>query len=293
LLGDTNQGFGLQNIAIFGTTKIWTYKADMTQEIESVKPALTVILDDGDFIINSTGPIGKLMAQAILPAAAAARKVTIITDGEMKVMKRNGDWPAKGAPAGAVKPPLGDPNTHALDYGLASHQSAKVKAYAGELDIQDQFAADLEAGRTGEIATGEAPAPTPGPSDPVKIPARRKPQIFQDAAAPPAPELAEAEMDRLLQEAAQAERDAVKAAEDMRFQRQQAVQDGQDQTDPDTPTETTKPATRKREPRNLATTGKACGRCGGGGQIMGDSGHTGACPVCMGAGQIKSWVRSR
>jgi DnaJ-class molecular chaperone len=100
-------------------------------------------------------------------------------------------------------------------------------------------------------------------------------------------------MDRLLQEAAQAERDQAKVAEDMRFQRQQAVQDGQDQTDLDTPAETAKPTTRKREPRNLATTGKACGRCGGGGQIMGDSGYTGSCPVCMGAGQIKAWVRSR
>jgi len=256
----------------------------LNQEIESVKPALTVILDDGDFIINSTGPIGKLMAQAILPAAAAARKVTIITDGEMKVMKRNGNG------VGKVIDEVPATVKRAAE---AEKRARTALSFNDGPDIQDQFAADLEAGITGEIATGEAPIPTPGPNAATPIPSRRKPQIFQDAAAPPAPELAEAEMDRLLAEAAQAERDAVKVAEDMRFQRQQAVQDGQDQTDPDTPTETTKPTTRKREPRNLATTGKACGRCGGGGQIMGDSGHTGACPVCMGAGQIKAWVRSR
>ena len=57
-------------------------------EIESVKPALTVILDDGDFIINSTGAVGKAMVQAVLPLAASAHKVTIISDGEMKVMKK-------------------------------------------------------------------------------------------------------------------------------------------------------------------------------------------------------------
>ena len=60
----------------------------MPQEIESVKPALTVVLDDGDFIINSTGPIGKAMAQAVLPLLNSAKRVTIITDGERKVMKR-------------------------------------------------------------------------------------------------------------------------------------------------------------------------------------------------------------
>lgn len=254
----------------------------MTQEIESVKPALAVILDDGDFIINSTGPIGKLMVQMILPACAAAKRITVISDGDMKVMKRNG----LGAGAGA--------SVEAAQLNVQRSAPRPVSPFIPDgPDIQDQFAADLDAGITGEIATGEVPTPTPGPSDPVKIPARRKPQIFQDAAAPPAPELAEAEMDRLLQEAAQAERDQAKVAEDMRFQRQQAVQDGQDQTDPDTPTETAKPATRKREPRNLATTGKACGRCGGAGQIMGEAGFTGHCPVCMGAGQIKAWVRSR
>ena len=246
----------------------------MTQEIESVKPALTVILDDGDFIINSTGPVGKAMAQAILPLLASAKRVTIVTDGEMKVMKRNRAGQAPQTAAEHVaKPPASLP-------------------VSAQPDIQDQFAADLEAGRTGEIATGESPSPTPGPSDPVKIPARRKPQIFQDAAAPPAPELAEEEMDRLLAEAAEGEKESARLAEDQRFQRQQAVQVQAEPSDipAEQPAEAAKP--RKREPRALATSGRACGRCAGSGQIMGDAGFQGACPVCNGEGQVKTWDRS-
>ena len=77
----------------------------MTQEIESVKPALTVILDDGDFIINSTGPIGKAMSQVILPLVASAKRVTIITDGGMRVMKRNLAAENSAAPAEKVTLP--------------------------------------------------------------------------------------------------------------------------------------------------------------------------------------------
>jgi hypothetical protein len=249
----------------------------VTQEIESVKPALTVIIDDGDFIINSTGAIGKAMAQSVLPLAASAKKVTIISDGEMKVMKRNG---------ASAEHALAQLQFAAKERELRN--LAESPATPAGPDIQDQFAADLESGRTGEQATGEVPSPTPGPSDPVKIPAKRKPQIFQDAAAPPAPELAEAEMDRLLQEAAQAEQDAAKVAEDQRFQRQQAVQSNQEPAD----AEPAKQAPRKREPRQLATSGRPCGRCGGGGQIMGGAGFQGACPVCHGEGQVKTWDRS-
>ena len=264
----------------------------MTQEIESVKPALTVILDDGDFIINSTGAIGKLMSQAILPLATAAKKVTIITDGEMKVLKR-----AAGN-GGSREKPVTDYVTAKMNAALAV---ANAAADAGP-DVQDQFAADLEAGRTGEQATGEVPSPTPGPSDPVKIPTkppvRRQPQIFQDAAAPPAPELAEAEMDRLLAEAAQAEQDAAKVAEDQRFQRQQAVQAGGEQVDAATaPAEAeaaAQPRRRTRE-RALATTGRPCGKCGGSGQtgVEDPSGRvfTGICGVCHGEGQVKTWDR--
>ena len=153
--------------------------------------------------------------------------------------------------------------------------------------------------QTGEQAMGEKPSPTPGPSDPVAVPVKkRKPVIYQDAAAPPAPELAEAEMDRLLAEAQQAEADAAKVAEDQRFQRQQAVQAAgrgpADQVEPsdvaaEQPAEAAKP--RRRE-RQLATTGRPCGRCGGGGQIQGEAGFVGACPVCHGEGQVKTWDRS-
>jgi hypothetical protein len=255
----------------------------VNQEIESVKPALSVVQDDGDFIINSIGPIGKAMAHAVLSLLASAKRITIVTDGEMKVMKRNGKESkpfAKHAPE-VVSPE--EANRRAVN--------AAADAAPDDPDVQDQFAADLESGVTGERATGEVPSPTPGPSDPVAIPAkRRKPQIFQDAAAPPAPELAEAEMDRLLQEAAQAEKDAAKAAEDRRFQTQQAVQAG---VEPATAAAAEPaPAPRKREPRVLATTGRPCGRCGGGGQIQGDAGFTGACPVCHGEGQVKTWDRS-
>ncbi|HUD73456.1 MAG TPA: hypothetical protein VMQ76_00175 [Terracidiphilus sp.] len=255
----------------------------MTQanEIESVKPALSVVLDDGDFIINSTGAIGKAMVQSVLPMLSSAKRVTIITDGEMRVMKRNGsgaesDLMAKGA--------------------ASAERARKALAFNEDPDIQDQFAADLESGVTGEQATGESPAPTPGPSDPVVIPAkrrdgtgiRRKPQIFQDAAAPPAPELALAEMDKLIAEAEQAEKDKAKEVEDRRFQNQQAIQAGQE---PVEPTEA-RTSPRKREPRNLATTGRPCGRCAGVGQIVGEAGFQGMCPVCHGEGQVKTWDRS-
>ena len=249
-------------------------------EIESVKPALTVILDDGDFIINSTGAVGKAMVQAVLPLAASAHKVTIISDGEMKVMKKAKGTEAQQAPqtaaeAAAIRASLRPAVPASTDLGP---------------DAQDSFVADLEAGITGEQAMGEQPTPTPGPSDPVPVPVkRRKPQIFQDAAAPPAPELAVAEMERLLEEAAQAEKDAAKIAEDRRFQSQQAVQAG-DQSAPAEAEAAAKP--RARRERSLATTGRPCGRCGGGGQIQGEAGFVGACPVCHGEGQVKTWDRS-
>ena len=248
-------------------------------EIESVKPTISVVIDDGDFIINSTGPVGKQMVQAILPLAAGAHKVTIVSDGEMKVLKQT-----KTTENGAAEKIL---RQRVTSTGLAAAELVP--------DIQDSFVSDLESGVTGEKAMGEAPAPTPGPSDPVSIPARRKPQIFQDAAAPPAPELAEAEMDRLLAEAALAEQEAARVAEDQRFQRQQAVQAGNEQAaapaDPAAEPVAAKPRTRTRE-RALATSGRACGRCGGGGQIQGEAGFVGACPVCHGEGQVKTWDRS-
>jgi len=247
----------------------------MTQEIESLKPALTVILDDGDFIINSTGPVGKAMLQAVLPLAASAKKITVISDNEMKVLKRNSAAENEVQPVEAARPKR--PSSPAAPPGP---------------DVQDQFVSDLESGRTGEAATGETPVPTPGPNEPVAVPAKRKvPRIYQDAAAPPAPELAEAEMDRLLQEAQQEEADAAKVAEDRRFQGQQAVQAGQEPAEEPAVSEAPA-APRRRKERALATTGRPCGRCGGGGQVIGDAGFIGACPVCHGEGQVKTWDRS-
>ena len=265
----------------------------MSNEIESVKPALSVVLDDGDFIINSTGPIGKAMAQAVLPLLNSAKRVTVITDGEMKVMKRAaGSEPlVSGQPSATPVLDLCKRRFAEAQENLAKATEAALVSSVAAPDVQEQFAADLEAGRTGESATGEVPSPTPGPSDPVAIPAKRRPhhQIFQDAAAPPAPELAEAEMARLVEESAQAERDAAKVAEDQRFQRQQAVQAGADEAEQAEPA-TAKP--RKRAPRQLAVTGRACGRCGGAGQIVGESGFQGACPVCHGDGQVQTFSRS-
>lgn len=251
----------------------------MTQEIESVKPILTVIDDEGDLILSSTGPRGKAMVQAVLALANGTRKITVISDGDMKVLKRSGN--------GVVAQVGNDPMGQAIPRDWKPPIRPAPSIPSGP-DIQDSYVSDLESGRTGEQATGESPTPTPGPSDPVKIPARRKPQIFQDAAAPPAPELVEAEMDRLLAEAQQAEADAAKAAEDRRFQAQQAIQINQE---PPAEAEA-KPSPRKREPRALATSGRPCGRCGGGGQVMGEAGFQGACPVCHGEGQVKTWDRS-
>lgn len=230
--------------------------------IESVKPILTVVDDDGDLVISSTGPRGKEMAQAVLVLANGARKAVIISDGEMKVMKRNPA--AEAAPASSTR----------------RSSSPLPPDPSPAPDVQDEFVADLEAGKTGEVATGEAPAPPK--------PAKRVPRIYQDAAAPPAPELAEAEMDRLLQEAAQAEQEAAKVAEDRRFQAQQAVQAGEDPAE----VAAAEPAAakpRRRERAPALTAGRPCGRCGGGGQVMGESGFTGACPVCHGDGHVKSY----
>ncbi len=267
-------------------------------QIESVKPILTVIDDEGDLVLSSTGPRGKAMAQGVLALASGVRKITIITDGEMKVMKRNGGA-AGQAESQPVKPLLRSP----------AQSSNNSVTDSPQPDIQDQFVDDLAAGRTGELATGEQASPTPGPSDPVPpptTPPRRRPQIFQDAAAPPAPELAEAEMAALIAEAAQADAAASQLAEDQRFQRQQAVQAGgeADPTGADPADPATASPARRRTPRNLATTGQPCGNCHGQGQsfrvgsdgspIMDEHGRamSGVCQVCSGSGQIKAWGRT-
>lgn len=253
-------------------------------EIESVKPILTVIEDEGDLILSSTGPRGKAMAQAVLAQSAGSKKITIISDGEMKVMKRSGI--AEGGDGQAAVGHKQVPVEHSVNSAQRAVSRLPVPALNdSSSDVQDEFIADVEAGVTGEVATGEVPAPASASK-------RRRPQIFQDAAAPPAPELAEAEMDRLMAEAQQAEQDAARQAEDQRFQRQQAVQAQTEASDVpgEQPADASKP--RKREPRQLATTGRACGRCGGGGKVMGEAGFVGACPVCQGQGQVKTWDRA-
>ena len=262
-------------------------------EIESVKPTISVVIDDGDFIINSTGPIGKAMAQAILPLAAGAQRVTVITDGEMKVMKRNGN----GANSAQAK--LAAPVKQVAE--RTEKRARTALAFNEGPDIQDQFAADLEAGRTGEIATGEVPSRTQARMSQSRFQTRDASPKSSRIRPPLLPELAEAEMDRLLQEAAQGERDAAKLAEDRRFQSQQAVQAG-DETAPE-PAET--PAAPRKRERNLAINGSPCGNCGGSGQsvrvdstgsfIPDENGRPlgGVCQVCSGSGQIKPGGRGR
>jgi hypothetical protein len=269
----------------------------MTQEIESVRPILTVIDDEGDLVISSTGPRGKEMAQAVLSLANGSRKVVVVQDGEMKVLKRG---PADGQKVytAAERATMAQPNPSSIPPSRRVSVDLAATLANVEEDVQDQFAADLAAGRTGEQAMGEQPSPTPGPNDPVKVPAvppsRREPVIFQDAAAPPSPELAEAEMARLLKEVAEAEQAAAQVAEDQRYQRQQAVQAQVEPSPEEAAAEAATPPAprRRREPRTLAVGGRPCGRCGGGGQIVGDSGFAGACPVCGGEGQVKAWDRS-
>jgi DnaJ-class molecular chaperone len=101
-------------------------------------------------------------------------------------------------------------------------------------------------------------------------------------------------MSALVAEAAAAKQDAARLAEDQRFQRQQAVQAGAEPGDipAEQPAESSAPRTRTRQPRQLATSGRPCGRCGGGGQIAGEAGFAGACPVCQGEGVVKTWDRS-
>ena len=281
--------------------------------IESAKPILTVIEDDGDLVISSTGPRGKEMMQAVIARAGEVQKLVVISDGEMKVMKKTAVSNSASTVPRQLADLQGDGRTsvaalEGVKQSLAGRAEQAERAESSPSDIQDQFAADLASGLTGESAMGELPSPTPGPSDPVKIPAapprRRQPQIFQDAAAPPAPELAEQEMARLLEEAAQAEQEEARVREDRRYQSQQAVQAGANPASLDpasdlAPASAEEPAPspaaprrRQREPRQLATTGRPCGRCQGGGQIVGEAGFAGACPVCHGEGQVKTWDRA-
>src|ERR1700722_7771669 len=109
----------------------------MSNEIESVKPILTVIDDEGDLILSSTGPKGKAMAQAVLTQAAGSTKVVFICDGEMKVMKRSGSGVEQNG--AQLQPPTKAAREHAVAAAIAESGP----------DIQESFISDLEAGKTG------------------------------------------------------------------------------------------------------------------------------------------------
>lgn len=199
--------------------------------IESVPAILQVIEDDGEFVVRASKELGGKLAQGVLKSLTGARKVTYISDNDVKVFRA----PKNAKPT----PPVAEPQLHDV------------------FDVQAEFEKTIE-------------QPEP-----------KKPKIIQDGSAPPSPELVEdyeAEIKRQ-----QAEASALKNQE--RFNQQDAVQDP--------PPEEEQPTVRKRRERNLDVAGSPCGRCGGGGQIVGDSGFSGVCPVCQGQGQIKSWGRGR
>lgn len=125
----------------------------------------------------------------------------------------------------------------------------------------------------------ETPEALP-PSRPALPPSKR---IFQDGAAPPAAELVEEDY-RAQLAAQEAEQRAL--AQQEQFNSQNAVQEQPAEAEAEQPT-------RARKPRNLAVAGSPCGRCGGAGQIQGDSGHQGMCPVCQGKGEIQKWGTGR
>ena len=195
-------------------------------DIEAVAPILTVIEDDGEYIVRASKDAGKRMGQSVLGLLAGARKVTYISDNDVKVFKAKAN-------------------------GSTPKPSPEVP------DVQEEFEKTIE----------ESPKP----------PSKR---IMQDSAAPPSPELVgeyEAELKRQQQEA-----EALRQQEKFNKQDIEVPQ----------PEEVPEP-TRKRRERNLAVGGSPCGRCGGSGEIVGDAGFAGSCPVCQGKGEIKAWGRGR
>jgi hypothetical protein len=127
-------------------------------------------------------------------------------------------------------------------------------------DIQEQFEQTIEPER-----------PTP---------ARKR--IIQDGAAPPAPELVEDYEKELARQRAE----SVALQDQQRFN----AEDGVAEQEPEPIVEIPKRKTRERQ---LAVAGAACGRCAGSGQIMGEAGFQGMCPVCQGKGQIRAWGRGK
>ena len=199
-------------------------------EIEQIKPALSVILDadSHDAVVQSIGPVAKQMLSAILPLLSSSPRVTVISDGDMKVFRNKNGAPGKSVPL---------------------------------------------------------PPPTP-PSEPAQetpaspFPKSARERIQQDSAAPPAPELADEYMEELRKQ----QQEESQLREQQKFNSQDALPQEEEPSEP-------APSVRRRKERNLAIANSVCGRCGGGGQVMGEAGFEGMCPVCSGSGQAKSWGR--
>jgi hypothetical protein len=194
-------------------------------EITKVAPVLTVVEDNGEYVIRAQREIGEGMAKTILSQLKEASRVTYITDTDMKVFKAD---------------------------GLA------------------------------KIAAPVAKVAEPAPQEPTRAPLASQ-RIVQDSSAPPVPELVDESYEAILR---QQEQDARELSRQSQFN-SQVPQDIIPEEEPvqETP--------RKRT-RNIApVAGSTCGRCGGGGTVVADTGDSGSCPVCQGKGQIHTWGRGK
>jgi len=68
-------------------------------EIESIAPILSVIADDGDYVVRATGTAGAKLAQPILAAIQGARRITYIDDAGVKMFKASKDGHVAALPA--------------------------------------------------------------------------------------------------------------------------------------------------------------------------------------------------
>jgi len=97
-------------------------------EIETVKPILTVIDDEGGRIINSTGPRGKTMVQAVLALAKLAVGL-----------------PALDRPGGKVEYGRDDP-IPVFDNSGALNMDGLPKAGAGDEEVDQRLQEYLKRG---------------------------------------------------------------------------------------------------------------------------------------------------
>lgn len=73
-------------------------------DIEQVSPILTVICDDGDYIVRSSKEIGKKLGQVVLSQLTGAKRVTVVSDNDVKVFKMNGKASAQPASSDPIPP---------------------------------------------------------------------------------------------------------------------------------------------------------------------------------------------